>query len=179
MEQTGLMQPTHRSNRILQPARNWFIYLSLFVALGLTYIPTGRLPGVPDWVALVLAFWCVREPLRVGMGTGFVLGLLVDIGQGAAMGQHALAYVVLCFLASALSRRMLWFSAWQQAMHVLPLLLLAQAIMVLVRLVGGAEFPGWWYFLSSVSSALLWAPLGFLLLLPQYQPVERDDNRPI
>jgi len=173
------VQPTHRSSRILLPAKNGFVFLSLFVALALTYIPTGRLPGIPDWVPLVLAFWCIREPMRVGMGTAFVFGLLVDIGQGAAMGQHALAYVVLAYLATSVSRRVLWFSPTQQALHVLPLLLLAQIIMVLVRLVAGAEFPGWWYFLSSFSSVALWIPLHFLLLLPQFQPVDRDDNRPI
>ncbi|HJV24228.1 MAG TPA: rod shape-determining protein MreD [Aromatoleum sp.] len=173
------MQPTHRSRRILLPARTWFVYLSLIVALGLSYIPTGLLPGVPDWVALVLTFWAIREPLRAGMGAGFVFGLLVDIGHGAAMGQHALAYVVLCYLATSVSRRVLWFPPPQQALHVLPMLLVAQVIMVLVRLLAGAEFPGWWYFLSSFTSIVLWVPLNFLLLLPQYQPVERDENRPI
>ncbi|AUL98776.1 MAG TPA: rod shape-determining protein MreD [Pseudothauera hydrothermalis] len=173
------MQPTNRSSRILLPVKLWFVWLSLIVALGLRYIPTGRLPGVPDWVALVLAFWCIREPLKVGMGTAFVLGLLVDIGLGAAMGQHALAYVVLAHLAAGLSRRVLWFSPLEQALHVLPVLLLAQLLMVLVRLLAGAEFPGWWYFAASFSAALLWWPLTFLLLLPQYQPVERDENRPI
>jgi len=173
------MQPTNRSSRILLPVKLWFVWLSLIVALGLRYIPTGRLPGVPDWVALVLAFWCIREPLKVGMGTAFLLGLLVDIGLGAAMGQHALAYVVLAYLAAGLSRRVLWFSPLEQALHVLPVLLLAQLLMVLVRLLAGAEFPGWWYFAASFSAALLWWPLTFLLLLPQYQPVERDENRPI
>lgn len=173
------MQPTHRSSRILLPVKLWFVVLSLFVALGLEYIPTGRLPGLPGWVALVLAFWCVREPLRIGMGTGFVLGLLVDVGLGAAMGQHALAYVVLAYSANRLARRVLWFPPWQQAVHVLPLLLLSQALMMGVRLLAGAEFPGWSYFLPSFSAAVLWTPLSFLLLLPQYQPVERDDNRPI
>ncbi|APR03022.1 rod shape-determining protein MreD [Thauera chlorobenzoica] len=173
------MQPTHRSSRILLPVKLWFVVLSLFVALGLEYIPTGRLPGLPGWVALVLAFWCVREPLRIGMGTGFILGLLVDVGLGAAMGQHALAYVVLAYFANRLARRVLWFPPWQQAVHVLPLLLLSQALMVGVRLLAGAEFPGWSYFLSSFSGAALWTPLSLLLLLPQYQPVERDDNRPI
>jgi len=173
------MQPTHRSNRILLPAKTWFVYLSLGVALALSYIPTGRLPGVPDWVAVVLAFWCIREPLRVGMGAAFVLGILVDIGHGAAMGQHALAYVVLAYLASALSRRVLWFPTVQQALHVLPLLVLTQALMVLVRVVAGAEFPGWWYFSTSLTGALLWIPLSFVLLLPQYQPIERDEHRPI
>ncbi len=173
------MQPTHRSNRILLPAKTWFVYLSLLIALGLSYIPTGRLPGVPDWVAVVLAFWCIREPLRVGMGAAFVFGILVDIGHGAAMGQHALAYVLLAYLAMSVSRRVLWFRVPQQALHILPLLLLTQVIMVVVRVIGGAEFPGPWYFLSSFTGTLLWIPLSFLLLLPQYQPVERDENRPI
>ena len=136
------MQPTNRSSRILQPARLWFVYVSLFIALGVEYIPTGRTPGLPDWVALVLAFWCVREPMAIGMGAGFVFGLLMDVGLGAAMGQHALAYVVLAYLANALARRVLWFPAWQQALHVLPLLLLSQVLMVRVRLLAGAEFPG-------------------------------------
>ncbi len=174
-----MMQPTNRSSRILLPVRMWFVYFSLIVALGLVYVPTGRLPGVPDWVALVLAFWCIREPLRVGMGVGFAFGLLVDIGQGAAMGQHALAYVVLAYLAGGLARRVMWFPLWQQALHVLPMLLVSQFLMVVVRLLAGAEFPGWWYFLSSPTSVLLWAPLSLLLLLPQYRSVDRDDNRPI
>ena len=173
------MQPSNRSSRILLPAKGWFIYLSLFVALGLEYIPTGRVPGVPDWVALVLAFWCIREPLRIGMGTGFVAGLLVDVGLGAALGQHALAYVVLAYLVNGLARRLMWFPPLQQALHVLPMLLASQVLMVVVRMIAGAEFPGWSYFLSSFTSLLLWVPLTYLLLLPQFQPVERDDNRPI
>ncbi len=173
------MQPTHRSRRILRPVRIWFVYLSLFVALLLSYIPTGQLPGVPDWVALLLAFWCVRERQHVGMGTGFVFGVLVDIGHGAAMGQHALAYVLLTYAANAVSRRVLWFAPIQQSVQILPLLLGVQLVMVVVRMLAGAEFPGWGYFLSSLSGALLWLPLHFVLLLPQYQPEDRDNNRPI
>ena len=173
------MQPSHRSSRILLPVRPWFIHFSLVLALLLEYIPTGRAPGVPDWVAVILVFWCVRDPLRVGMGTGFILGLLLDVGLGAAMGQHALALVLLAYLASRLGSRILWFSPLQQAMHVMPLLLLGQLTMLLVRVLSGGEFPGLTYFLSSAVSALLWVPLTFVLLLPQYRPVERDDNRPI
>ena len=51
--------------------------------------------------------------------------------------------------------------------------------MMLVRLVAGAEFPGWSYFLSSFTAVMLWPALNLLLLLPQYQPVDHDDNRPI
>lgn len=173
------MQPTHSSRRILRPVNAGFMVVSLALALALNLVPTGRLPGVPDWVALVLAFWCVREPLKVGMATGFVLGLVMDVAGAAVMGQHALAYVLVAYLASGLSRRILWFPLFQQALHVLPMLLATQGAMVAARLLGGADFPGWSYFLSSLVGALLWIPLNYLLLAPQFRPAEKDENRPI
>jgi rod shape-determining protein MreD len=173
------IQPTHSSRRILLPVKQWFILFSLAAALFLNLVPLGQAVGLPDWVALVLAFWSVREPLRIGMGTAFVAGLLMDVASGSVMGQHPLAYLLLTFAAGGLSRRILWFPLGQQALHILPLLLATQAVIVVVRLVGGADFPGWGYFLSSLTGALLWFPLTFVLLLPQYQPIEKDENRPI
>jgi rod shape-determining protein MreD len=174
-----MIQPGHSSRRILLPARLWFIWASLLLALCLNLVPVGRFPALPDWVALVLVFWCIHQPLRVGMGTGFLLGLIMDVGDGSVMGQHALAYVPLAFVAGGLSRRILWFPLAQQALHVLPMLLVTQLIQVVARIFAGGEFPGVLYFSSSLVAALLWHPLTYLLLLPQYQPVERDDNRPI
>ena len=75
------VQPTHSSNRILLPARNWFIALSIAVALLLNLIPFGRLPVIPDWVALVLTFWCIHQSLKVGMGAAFFLGLAMDVAD--------------------------------------------------------------------------------------------------
>lgn len=173
------MQPTHRSSRILLPARQSFVVLTLLLALMLNFLPWTGVPMMPDWVALVLAFWCVREPLRVGTVSAFLLGVLMDVAYGSLMGQHALAYVLLAYWAAALSRRILWFPLWQQALHVFPLFLLSQVLMVLVRLAAGDDFPGWPYFLASPVATLLWYPLTFLLLLPQFRPLEKDDNRPI
>lgn len=173
------MQPTHSSKRILLPVRLWFVALSFIVAIALNLLPTGRMPGIPDWVALTLAFWCVREPFKVGMTTGFMLGVVMDVAHASLMGQHALGYVILAYGAAALSRRVLWFPIGQQALHVLPLFIVVQLVILVARMVGGGEFPGWSYFLSSFSSALMWYPMTFLLLLPQYQPAEKDDNRPI
>ena len=67
----------------------------------------------------------------------------------------------------------------QQALQILPLLLLCQIIQGAVRLAAGADFPGWGYFVGPLIAAPLWIPATFVLLLPQFQPVERDDNRPI
>lgn len=174
-----MSQPTHSSRRILLPVRQWFIVFTLLLALFLNLIPLGQAIGMPDWVALVLAFWSVREPLRVGMSTAFVLGVLMDVAAGSVMGQHALAYLLLAYGASSLSRRVLWFPLGQQALHILPMLLATQIVMVVTRLIGGADFPGFGYFLGSFTGALLWYPLTFVLLLPQYQPIEKDENRPI
>jgi rod shape-determining protein MreD len=95
------------------------------------------------------------------------------------MGQHSLAYVLLAFTANGLSRRILQFPLPQQALQILPLMLGTQLIMLATRMSVGSEFPGLEYFLESFSSALLWYPLTYLLLLPQYQPHEKDENRPI
>ena len=174
-----MIQPNHSSRRILLPARTWFIYFSLCVAFTLNLMPPGQIPGIPDWLALVLAFWAIHQPLKVGMGAAFFFGLLMDASSASVMGQHALAYVLLAFTAGGLSRRILWFPLGEQALHVLPLLLGTQLLMLVLRLAMGAEFPGLIYFLSSFVATLLWYPLNYVLLLPQYQPVERDENRPI
>lgn len=174
-----MMQPTHSSRRILLPVKGWFIALTLLVAIFLNLLPLGRITGVPDWIALVLAFWCVREPRKVGMAAAFMLGLIADVADASLMGQHALAYVLLAFAATSLSRRILWFPLGQQALHILPLLIGTQFVMLLVRMIGGAEFPGLLYLIAPAFATLLWHPLTYLLLTPQYRPVDRDENRPI
>ena len=173
------MQPTFSSSRILLPVSPWFIFLTLTIALLLNFLPTAHWPGVPDWIALVLCFWSVRESRRVGMGWAFVLGLLMDVADGAVLGQHCFAYVLLAYGASSLSRRLLWFPIAQQALHVLPLLLLTQAIQAGMRMVTGSDFPGWGYFVGPFVASILWIPATYLLLLPQFRPVEQNPDRPI
>lgn len=173
------MQPTFTSSRILLPASRGFIALTFCAALLLNFLPLHGVPGIPDWVALNLCFWAIRERRVVNVGWAFIFGLLMDVADGAVMGQHALGYVPMVFLAEMLSRRILWFPLVQQSFHVLPLLLLAQGLQFMARSIGGGEFPDLLYFLGPVLAAVLWAPVTFLLLLPQFQPVDRDENRPI
>src|SRR5437879_13366787 len=102
---------------ILVPARASTIIASFALALFLDFLPWRDLRLVPDFVALVLAFWCVRQPRLVGLGIAWALGLVSDAGNGVLLGQHALAYSVLAFLAIWMSRRILWFGPGQQALH--------------------------------------------------------------
>ena len=173
------MQPTYSSSRILQPVKGWFILMSLTLALLLNFLPTSAWLWMPDWVALVLVFWSIREPRYVGRGGGFLCGLAIDGADVGQMGQHPLAYGVISSLAAALSKRILWFPIGQQSLYILPLLLLAQAIQLVVRAMPGVELPGLAYFAGPFIASALWLPLTFVLLMPQYRPIEHDANRPI
>ncbi|MFH1603290.1 MAG: rod shape-determining protein MreD [Pseudomonadota bacterium] len=165
--------------RILLPANVSFIVLTLALALLFNLLPWRNIAGVPDLTATVLAFWCIHQPRRIGIGIAWTLGLLLDVGNGALLGQHALAYSVLAFLAISVHRRILWFPLWQQALHLLLLLLATQLLTLAIRVAAGAGFPGWSYFAGSLICAALWPGVSFVLLLPQRQPELKDDNRPI
>ncbi|MGE5130175.1 MAG: rod shape-determining protein MreD [Sphingomonadaceae bacterium] len=166
-----------RPQRILQPVRLRTIIGSFVLALLLDFMPWPDLRMAPEFVALVLTFWCVRQPRLVGLGVGWTLGLLIDAGNGVLLGQHALAYSLLAFLSISLSRRILWFGPLQQALHVGALLLFSQGVTVLVRLAAGAELPGWQVLIGPLVGAALWPIVSYLLLIPQRRPVEPQEPR--
>jgi rod shape-determining protein MreD len=168
-----------RPQRILLPARAGFIAATVMIALILNLLPWRDITGLPDWTALVLTFWCIHQPRKIGIGAAWMLGVIMDTANGALLGQHALAYSVLAFASIAYSRRILWFPIWPQAMHVFLLLISCQLLMLAVRMVTGGAFPGLLWFLGSVVSALLWPVVTFLLLIPQRLPESIDENRPL
>jgi rod shape-determining protein MreD len=129
------------ADQLLLPVNPLFIAASLLFALGFNLIPLGRQAAMPDLLALVLVFWNVHQPLRVGVGIAFVLGLLMDVHQGALFGQHALAYTLLSFLAVTIHRRLLWFSVLEQALQVWPLFAAAHGVSLAVRMASGGSFP--------------------------------------
>jgi rod shape-determining protein MreD len=157
----------HDSSQILLPARTSTIVVSFALALFLNFLPWRDLRLVPDFVALVLVFWCVRQPRLVGLGVAWTVGLVADAGNGVLLGQHALSYSVLAFLSIWLSRRILWFGLLQQMLHVAVLLLVGQAVVLLVRLGAGHAFPGWALLVGPLLGAALWPALSWLLLMPQ------------
>jgi rod shape-determining protein MreD len=164
---------------ILLPVKVSFMAASAVAALAFNLLPWQDVRGVPDLLALVLTFWCVHQPRKMGIGIAWLLGLVMDTANGALFGQHALAYAALAYAAQGLHRRILLFPLWQQALHVLVLLAASQLIMLGVRMIAGGTFPGGTYFLGSVISAVLWPLATFVLLAPQRRPAEVDETRPI
>jgi len=164
---------------ILLPASPWFIALSLAAGFFLNLLPWGQWPGVPDFVALILVFWSIHQPRKVGIGVAFFMGLLMDVHDAALLGENALSYTLLCYFAIMIHRRVLWFSTGTQALYVFPLLLTAQLVSLIIRMMIGGLFPGWLYFAESVVAAVLWPFLTWLLLAPQRRAIHRDENRPL
>src|SRR5689334_11139747 len=156
-------------DEILRPAKPWFVLLSLLLGLLANLAPLSgtALAFRPDFLALVLLYWCIQEPRYVGVGTAWLVGLVMDVGDATLFGQHALAYAVLAYGAEFFRRRVLRFPLWQQAVQVAVLLVVCALLVLLVRFVGGAALPKWSYLLSPLVGALLWPLASVLLQTPQ------------
>ena len=167
------------SDQLLLPANPWFIWGSLLLAFLFNLVPFGRIPAIPDLLALALAFWNVHQPRRIGVGIAFMFGLLMDVHDSAVLGQHALAYTLLSFFAITIHRRLLWFGLPQQALQILPLFVAAHAVSLVVRMLVGGMLPGWELLLAPVFESLLWPVTSWVLLAPQRRPPDPDQNRPL
>lgn len=147
----------------------WVIIVSFFLAmiLALVTVP-NNLPWEfgflrPDWVLLVLIYWVIALPHRVGTFTAWVLGLVMDVLLGSLFGQHALVYLIVAYMAANLYQRLRMFAVWQQSLVVFALIGLAHLMMYWTeRLIGEREW-SWWLLLPAVMSAFVW-PWMFLLL---------------
>ncbi|MCL1962388.1 MAG: rod shape-determining protein MreD [Desulfovibrionaceae bacterium] len=168
-----------RGHELLLPASPGFIWGSLLAALLLDLLPLGRVPWMPDFLAVALVFWSIHQPRRVGLTAAFLFGLVLDVHQAALLGQHALAYSVLIYFAIMLHRRIVWFPVLVQAIQLLPLLAAAHAITTALRLVGGGALPGWDALLAPLLETVLWPIVSVLLLAPQRRAPNPDANRPL
>ena len=175
-----IMRP---GQQLLLPANPLFVWGSLLAALTFNMVQNmglwGRATWSPDLLAVVLVFWTVHQPLRVSIVAAFVFGVLIDVHQGALLGQHALAYTVLSYLAIAIHRRLLWFTVQSQAAQVLPLFAVAHAVELGARMLSGGNFPGFAVLIAPLLEAALWPLASVLLLMPQRRAPDPDAHRPL
>ena len=108
----------------------WVILTTFFLALVLAVFPLPAWAqwARPEWVALVLIYWVIALPQRVGILVAFAVGLLLDAIEGAYLGQNALSLSVVAFLALVMYQRLRVFNIWQQAGVVFLLLGLYQLL---------------------------------------------------
>jgi len=136
----------------------WVVLASLAVALILTVIP---LPGWaallrPEWTALVLIYWCMAIPNRVGVGVAWMTGLALDVLRGGLLGQQALAMCMIAYIVLKLYRRIRVAPLWQQAFSILIMVILYQLLILWIKGITGLSPNLWTYWLPSLTSMLIW-----------------------
>ena len=143
----------------------WVIAVSFIAALLLTTIP---LPGWlsdwrPAWVAMMLIYWCLDLPERVGIGIAWVLGLMLDVHTGALLGQNALGLSVIAYLTLRLHKQIRIFPPLQQSVFICFYLLLFQFLALWIRGIIGVPPQHWAFWTPVLSSMLLWPIFVFLM----------------
>lgn len=144
--------------------QGWLFGGSLAIAFVLQLMPLPLMlsPFKPYWVALVLIYWAIETPERIGLGIAFLLGLVGDVLTGDLLGEQALRLVVLAFIVLRFRARLRFFPVWQQTVAVLGLLLNDRIVSLMVRGFSGEAMPPAMFWLAPVVGMLAW-PFVFLL----------------
>jgi rod shape-determining protein MreD len=135
-----------------------FVAATLIGALTLSILPmpTWAEDYRPQWVTLIVIYWCLAMPSRFGVLTGFAVGIAHDVVSGALLGAHALSLSVVAYLAEELHRRIRAFPLWQQAVAVWLLLLVERLLSLWVLGAIGQPTPTLSYWLPTFVGLLLW-----------------------
>lgn len=134
------------------------VVTSFGVALVLSILPMPQWAEVfrPQWLAMLVLFWSMTEPDRVGVFWGFSSGLLLDVVSGTLLGQHALVMSLLAFLGVELHQRIRPFPPLQQAFSIWVLLLLERLLSLWILGATGQPTPNLWYWTPTFVGMALW-----------------------
>lgn len=143
----------------------WVIVASFIIALMLTAmpLPDWAISWRPAWVAMVLIYWCMALPERVGIGIAWCMGLLLDVQQGTVLGQHALGLAIIAYITVKSHQRIRVFPLTQQAVLVCFYLLVLEFLTLWIQGLMGTPPQHWTFWMPAVTSMLLW-PWLFIIL---------------
>lgn len=141
------------------------IFLSFIVAFILSMVPLPQVLQMvrPEFVTIVLIYWCIAIPNRIGVGVGWIVGLIFDVSTDSLLGQHALTFALLAYLAILLHQRIRIFPIWQQALTILVLMMFQGTITLWIKGMVGEAPTLSLFVLPAFSTALFW-PIAYLLM---------------
>lgn len=126
-------------------------------------LPEWARPFRPEWLVLTLIYWCLTQPRNLGVGIAWILGLCVDVVQGALLGQYALGFAITAYIAIRFHQRVRNYPLHQQAMFVGMILLPYMSISLWILGILGEDPKSWLYWAPVITSVLVW-PWVFLVL---------------
>jgi rod shape-determining protein MreD len=135
--------------------------LSALVALALAVVPLPSVldPLRPDFLVLVVFYWCIESPRAGGLSLAFVSGLSLDVINGVVLGQHALALTLMGAWATHLRLRIRVFSVLSQCLTVFALLTGYQFVLFWVDGATGNPVTTFTRWFAPFIGALLWPAL--------------------
>ena len=157
-----------------RPSSVLFIWATLLLVWLISLLPWRLWQPAPDLLLLVIAFWCVNEPRRITMLTAFTFGLLMDVHDTGLLGDQAMIYTIVAYGAITLTRRLQRFNAVVQALHMLPVVVFAEAASCVINAWLAGEWIGWQWLWSALFTVALWPLADILLNLPQRRQDELD-----
>ena len=144
----------------------WVIVLSFFLAylLAIVPFPEWAMNYRPEWVPMVLIYWVMALPYRVGIGSAWCAGLILDILKGSVLGLNAIGLVIVAYVTSSIHLRFRMFSSIQQSGLVLVLLginlFLSHWLEVITGYTAALDMM---FIMGALTSAVLWPALFQLL----------------
>lgn len=141
------------------------IIVTIIVALLLTQLPlpASIAPYQPEWLILVLIYWAMALPERVGVGIAWSTGLLVDVLRDTLLGQYALAFALTVFITLRLYQRIRNFPLRQQVISIFILMLIHTALVVWIKALAGAQVNFSMALIPAITSSLFWPFIYFVL----------------
>jgi len=144
---------------------SFVLYATLVAALVLQVfpLPLWAHQARPDIPLLVLIYWSMALPNRIGIFTAVAIGIIVDALTFSLLGQHALAYAVAIYIVLIMHKRLRLLPMWQQALTVLVILYIERFIAALTLGITDGLLPDMLFWLSPLIGMFLW-PWIFILL---------------
>ncbi len=148
-----------------KPQGTWVIILTFLLAFVFAILPLPSWASIwrPEWIMMVLVYWCIALPERVSIGIGWLVGLLHDVVNDTLLGQHALSLSIAAFLAVHFHRQIRMFPLWQQAIFIFFVVTFSQLPVIWLRGMLGHPILSWTVFYPAVSSMILWTWLFIIL----------------
>ena len=142
-----------------------WILLSVIIAMALTILPLPQwvVWFRPEWLLLVVIYWCIALPHRVSLGFAWLSGLALDGLSGTLIGEHALAMVMVAYVAVHIYRRMRTVSIWQQALTICILVTMFQFIIFIIQCIIHQMPQTTMFWLPAISSMFFWPWVFFIL----------------
>jgi rod shape-determining protein MreD len=144
---------------------NLIIILSFVLAMLVNLMPFPEILAAfkPDFVAIVLVYWVMALPNRIGVFSAWTLGLFVDVMDGTLFGINALSLALVAFLVQLIFHRLRLFPRWKQAINVMVVVGIHQmVVLVLTSLLQPINI-NYTYWFSLIGTLVLW-PWIFIIL---------------